>query len=59
MLEKVEELSSLASPQIAGSLIKNRQFELKPRNLSIFSLSWGGGGVPAVMTSLWKFTSEI
>ena len=56
MLEKVEELFFLASSQIAGSLIKINANQ-NPEIL-VFSHEVGGG-VPAVMTSLWKFTSEI
>ena len=42
MLEKVEELSSLASPQIAGSLI-NINANKNPEIL-VFSHEVGGGG---------------
>ena len=48
----------LASPQIAGSLMKisankNQSFwhELE--------VGGGGGGVPTMMTSLWKLASKI
>ena len=42
MLEKVEELSSLASPQIAGALIKVNA-NLNPKT-QVFSHEAGGGG---------------
>ena len=58
MLEKVEELFFLASSQIAGSLIKINANQ-NPEILVFSHEVGGGGGVPAVMTSLWKFTSEI
>ena len=42
MLEKVEELSSLASPQIAGSLIKKTP--IKTQKFLYFLMKLGGGG---------------
>ena len=58
MLEKAEELSSLASPQIAGSYSLSKINANQNPEILVFSHEVGGG-VPAVMTSLWKFTFEI